>query len=539
MEILMDDLSSKNYISWPILTLMAFVTVIGFDDIMYNFQNQGMTVITSWVLMLFLYVIPYSLIVGQLGGIFNKEGGGLSSWIRGTNGEFLGYFTAWTYWAASVPYVVDSANSVVVGFGWAFTGSNKFQDTMSNAEFTFWTFLIFIVFIFIQRHLKNSMELLSTIGGGMMFIMTILFVVLAFFGLAKNGGHMATQPMTWKTIIPKFDLKYWSTVGMLIYAVNGCELIAPYVTKMKQPKRDFPKAMIALSIMTAFLTIFGSFALGIYFNAYHLPNDLKMNGSYYAFQALGQQLGVGKLFMYIYAWTSVLYMCALLAVLLDAMTRMLISDTGDKFMPKFLRKTNSDGLPINGYILTSSLSAFIMLLGVFLPEMNDVFNWLLNLNGIISPGVTCWIFYAFMRVRKNSAKYPSEYVYIKNDKLAYIVGFLLLAVTAIATILGITPQDVKQFSHTWWYELIINIVAIVVLIGLGAILPSIRRREEKYGIAFNKGQWIAILGIVIVSIIFNLWLGGTHLAWRGLYIVIESIIALIVITMIGRKSPNI
>ncbi|MYZ79456.1 APC family permease [Ligilactobacillus salivarius] len=535
----MDDLSSKNYISWPILTLMAFVTVIGFDDIMYNFQNQGMTVITSWVLMLFLYVIPYSLIVGQLGGIFNKEGGGLSSWIRGTNGEFLGYFTAWTYWAASVPYVVDSANSVVVGFGWAFTGSNKFQDTMSNAEFTFWTFLIFIVFIFIQRHLKNSMELLSTIGGGMMFIMTILFVVLAFFGLAKNGGHMATQPMTWKTIIPKFDLKYWSTVGMLIYAVNGCELIAPYVTKMKQPKRDFPKAMIALSIMTAFLTIFGSFALGIYFNAYHLPNDLKMNGSYYAFQALGQQLGVGKLFMYIYAWTSVLYMCALLTVLLDAMTRMLISDTGDKFMPKFLRKTNSDGLPINGYILTSSLSAFIMLLGVFLPEMNDVFNWLLNLNGIISPGVTCWIFYAFMRVRKNSAKYPSEYVYIKNDKLAYIVGFLLLAVTAIATILGITPQDVKQFSHTWWYELIINIVAIVVLIGLGAILPSIRRREEKYGIAFNKGQWIAILGIVIVSIIFNLWLGGTHLAWRGLYIAIESIIALIVITMIGRKNPNI
>lgn len=535
----MDNLHSKNYISWPILTLMAFVTVIGFDDIMYNFQNQGMTVITSWVLMLFLYVIPYSLIVGQLGGIFNKEGGGLSSWIRGTNGEFLGYFTAWTYWAASVPYVVDSANSVVVGFGWAFTGSNKFQDTMSNAEFTFWTFLIFIVFIFIQRHLKNSMELLSTIGGGMMFIMTILFVVLAFFGLAKNGGHMATQPMTWKTIIPKFDLKYWSTVGMLIYAVNGCELIAPYVTKMKKPKRDFPKAMIALSIMTAFLTIFGSFALGIYFNAYHLPNDLKMNGSYYAFQALGQQLGVGKLFMYIYAWTSVLYMCALLAVLLDAMTRMLISDTGDKFMPKFLRKTNSDGLPINGYILTSSLSAFIMLLGVFLPEMNDVFNWLLNLNGIISPGVTCWIFYAFMRVRKNSAKYPSEYVYIKNDKLAYIVGFLLLAVTAIATILGITPQDVKQFSHTWWYELIINIVAIVVLIGLGAILPSIRRREEKYGIAFNKGQWIAILGIVIVSIIFNLWLGGTHLALRGLYIAIESIIALIVITMIGHKNPNI
>lgn len=126
---------------------------------------------------------------------------------------------------------------------------------MSNASFTFWTFVTFVIFIFIQHHLKNSMEILSTIGGGMMFIMTILFVILAFFGLAKSGGHMATQPMTWHTIIPKFDLKYWSTVGMLIYAVNGCELIAPYVTQMKNPRREFPKAMIALSVMTAFLTI--------------------------------------------------------------------------------------------------------------------------------------------------------------------------------------------------------------------------------------------------------------------------------------------
>lgn len=527
-----------KYISWPILTLMAFVTVIGFDDIMYNFKNQGMTVITSWILMLFLYVIPYSLMVGQLGSVFNKEGGGLSSWIRGTNGEFLGYFTAWTYWAASVPYVVDSANSVVVGFGWAFTGSGKFQDTMSNAEFTLWTFIIFIIFIIIQRRLANSMEFLSVIGGGMMFVMTILFVVLAFVGLAKNGGHMATQPMNVHTIIPNFDLKYWTTVGMLIYAVNGSELIAPYVTQMRRPQREFPKAMIALAVMTAFLTIFGSFALGIYFNAYHLPNDLKMNGSYYAFRALGEQFGLGDIFMYVYAWTSVVYMCALLAVLLDAMTRMLISDTGDKYMPEFLRKTTKDGLPINGYILTCTLCAFIMFLGVFLPEMNDVFNWLLNLNGIISPGVTCWIFYAFMQIRKNSSKYPSKYVFIKNDKLAYLAGLLLLLVTALATLLGVAPQDVEQFSHTWWYELVINIVSIVVLIGLGALLPSIRRRELKYGTAFDRSQWYLMIALVVFSVVFDVWLGGTKIALRLVYIIIEVVIALTLLVVIAHKKPS-
>lgn len=530
--------SNKKYLSWPVVAMMAFVTVIGFEDIMYNFKNQGMGVITSWIIMMFLYVIPYALMVGQLGSVFNSEGGGLSSWIRGTNGEFLGYFTAWTYWAASIPYVVDSAQSVIVGFGWAFTGSSEFQDKMPNVIFTLLTFIVFIVFIFVQRHLANSMEILSTIGGFAMFGMTVLFVFMSIVGLLRTGGHMATQPMNIHTILPKFDLKYLTTIGLLIYAVNGAELVAPFITQMKKPKTDFPKAMITLAFMTTFLTIFGSFSLGIFFDANHLPNDLKMNGDYYAFQYLGQQYGVGNLFMYIYAWTSVIYMCALLAVLLDAMTRMLISDTGKKYMPAFLRKTNDSGLPVNGYILTCTLSGFIMLLGVFLPEMNDIFNWLLNLNGIISPGVTCWIFYAFMRIRKNTAKYPSEYVFIKNDKLAYSVGLLLLVVTATATLFGIAPQDVATYSGTWWYELIINFVAIIILIGLGTILPLIRKREIEYGIAFDRKQWSIMIATTLIGVVTMVWLGGTDLAARFIYIIAIAIIFPLFMWYIGRKKPQ-
>ncbi|MGN1407004.1 APC family permease [Lactobacillus sp.] len=538
----MDDLTNEKgkYISWQTLAMMAFVTVIGLEDIMYNFQNQGMAVITSWVLMMFLYVVPYALIVGHLGSVFNKEGGGLSSWVRATDGEFLGYFTAWTYWAASIPYVVDTANCLLVDVGWGLTGTDEFEDPkfLSTAMFTAITFLIFIILTLIEHKFSESMEILANIGGWAMFVMTILFVLLAMAGLAKSGGRTAT-PFTWKTIIPKFDLKYFSTVGMLIYAVNGSELVAPYVTRMKDPKREFPKAMIALAVMTCFLTIFGSIALGIYIDANHMPNDLKMNGEYYVFGAMGKQFGVGKLLVYIYAWSSFFYNVALLSVLLDAMTRMLISDTGDKYMPKFLKKTNKDGLPINGYILTVFLSGFIMVLGIFLPDMNDIFNWLLNLNGIISPAVTCWIFYSFMKVRgKNSKKYPSVYRYIKNDTVAWLVGLALLVVTAVATVLGFMPQDVKQGTWVWWYELSINIVACLVLIGLGGIFPGIRRREEEYGLAFDKQQWTWMIVLVLGSITFNVWLGGTKIHLRALYIVIESVVALLAVWLIGRRVPQ-
>ena len=142
-------------ITWPVLTLMALCTVIGLDDIMYNFQNQGMPVITSWIIMCLLYVTPYSLMVGQLGSTFSEEGGGLSSWVRGTDGEFLGYFTAWTYWAASIPYAVDSANEIIVDLGWALTGSKGFQDKIPTTMFAALTFVVFIVFIVVEHHFAN------------------------------------------------------------------------------------------------------------------------------------------------------------------------------------------------------------------------------------------------------------------------------------------------------------------------------------------------------------------------------------------------
>ncbi|MFK5675601.1 APC family permease [Ligilactobacillus sp. LYQ60] len=538
----MSDLSKttkKSYISWPVLALMDFVTVIGFDDLIYNFQNQGLSVITSWIIMLFFYVIPYSLMVGHLGSAFSNEGGGLSSWVRGTSGEFLGYFTAWTYWAASIPYVVDTANSIVVGLGWAFNGNDHLEHTLSNSMFALLSLIVFVVFIVIQSRFKHSMEILSTIGGIAMFGMTVLFVIMTITAIAM-GGHIATQPMNLHAILPKFNFKYFATVGMLIYAMNGAELVAPFVTRMKKPKTDFPKAMIMLAVMTAFLTIFGSFSLGVFFNAHHLPNDLKMNGSYYAFQALGRHYHVGNLFMYCFAWTEVFYLAALLAVLLDAMTRMLISDTGTKYMPKFLRKTNAAGLPINGYILTCVLSAFIIGLGIFLPDMNDIFNWLLNLNGIVSPGVTCWIFFAFIMVRLKQSQFPSTYVYIKNRKFALVVGWWMLIVTAIATILGIAPQDVTTFSGTWWYELTINLIAIIVLVGLGIILPYITRREQRSttGVAFTKLQWLSMVGVLLVALISAFYLGGTHLTSRWWLIGIITGLAAVLLIIIGKPEHD-
>ena len=200
----MDELNQKE-IHYLSLALMDFVTVIGFDDIIYNFQNQGMAVVFSWIVLLFAYVLPYELMVGHLGSAFSKDCGGLSSWMRHTSGDVWGYLTAWCYWVASLPYLVDVANSMVVSFFWIIMGNGNIEDKLSRATFALLTAAITILFIFFQHKFTASLQVLSIVGGGAMFIMTILFVLMTFAGLF-NGAPIATQPMNWHTFIPKFDL---------------------------------------------------------------------------------------------------------------------------------------------------------------------------------------------------------------------------------------------------------------------------------------------------------------------------------------------
>ena len=171
--------NKKHYMSWPVIALIDFVTIISFENIFYPFQNQGLSVVISWIFLLFTYVIPYALISSHMSLTFDNQDGGLASWVRRSTNDTLGYWTSWMYWVQSVPYIVDVSNSVIVSFSWMIFGNNSLDKKMSTFWFGILTFVIILIFILLENKLRNSLEILSLIGGGAMFIMSMLFVLLA------------------------------------------------------------------------------------------------------------------------------------------------------------------------------------------------------------------------------------------------------------------------------------------------------------------------------------------------------------------------
>src|SRR5699024_384534 len=206
----------KHYMSWPVIALLDFVTIISFENIFYPFQNQGLSVVISWIFLLFTYVIPYALIATQLGLTFDNQDGGLASWIRrGTHGDLFGYITFRVYCTLSILYLVPVSISVTVVTIWIVFVNNTLVLHMYTFTFGMLTFVIILLFIIFENVFRDSLEVLSIIGGGAMFLISMLFVFMTVWALT-HGAHIATQPFNLHAFKPNFSLHYFSTTGLLI-----------------------------------------------------------------------------------------------------------------------------------------------------------------------------------------------------------------------------------------------------------------------------------------------------------------------------------
>lgn len=121
-----------------------------------------------------------------------------------------------------------------------------------------------------------------------MFVMSILFIILMMAApvLNPNGGYQ-TIDWSFKNLIPSFRLEYFTSLSILVFAVGGCEKISPYVNKVENPSKGFPKGMITLAIMVIVCAILGTISMGMMFNVADINANFDSyiaNGAYWSFQ---------------------------------------------------------------------------------------------------------------------------------------------------------------------------------------------------------------------------------------------------------------
>lgn len=479
----LEDKSTGAKLRWYNIALLSFTVVWGFTNVVNNFANQGLTVVFSWILIMLLYFIPYTLMVGQLGATFQNLGAGVSSWINELLGSGWAYLAAWTYWVVHVPYLAQKPQIIMISLSWLFKGNGSFVQQTSPLVVQGLSLVMFLAFVWLAATRGvEALKKLGNIAGILLFIMSFLFIILGISAPFIVHIPVATPDMGHiSSYIPKLDFQYLTTISMLVFAVGGCEKISPYVNKTHNASKEFPKGMIVLAIIVALSAILGSIGMGIVINAHHIPNDLMANGAFEAFQILGEYYHVGNLFLWIFAITNTLGSATALAVSIDAPLRMLLDEADPHYIPKALSKKNKKGIAINGYKMVAVLvSILIIVPALGIKGMSNLYNWLLNLNSICMPLRYLWVFLAYILLVKKMDQYHSDYVFVKSKPIGYAFGVWTFVFTAFACILGMVPKaNMYSSTSSWWFQISMNVATPIILILLGLILPLIARKTNK------------------------------------------------------------
>ncbi|OXZ35636.1 APC family permease [Finegoldia magna] len=479
-DVLIDDQKKKS-LTVTNLIWMGFTVVWGFGNVVNNYANQGLAVITSWIFIMALYFIPYSLMVGELGSTFKEGQSGLSYWIKQTMGPLLAYLSGWTYWVVHIPYLAQKPQNLMVAGSWAIFRNPKMVKSLNPIVLQALVLIIFLLFVLLAANGIKSIKVLGSIAGTASFVMGILFILLMLAAPALRGVEVASPNMTSiKTYLPNFNLHYLTTISMLVFAVGGCEKISPYVNDTQDAGRNFPKAMLIMALMVTVSAILGSVAMGMMFDTTNVANDLKMNGAYYAFEKLGQYYGIGSSLVIIYALTNFAGQAAALVMSIDAPLKLLLSEADAKYVPNFLRKINDKKVPVGGYKLTTILvSILIIIPALGIGNSNELYNWLLDLNSIVMPMRYMWVFAAYFALKHYlNEKQGVEYRFTKSKSFGKFIAGWCFVFTAFACILGMIPKEGEPFTSQWNFKLMLNILTPVVLLGLGLILPSIAKKEQ-------------------------------------------------------------
>lgn len=463
---------TEQKISWYALALMAFSTVWGFGNVINGFAVYGgLRSIVPWILVFVLYFIPYALMVGELGSAFRKTEGGVSAWIHETMGPRLAFYAGWTYWVVHMPYISQKPTTALIAAGWALFGDGRLSQS-SPLFLHLGGLVLFLVCLLVAGRGISWIKRIAALAGTSIFVMSLLFILLMLAAPAvAPQGSLRPIPMNWQAYRPDFGSGFWLNLSILILAVGGCEKISPYINKMEDPARGFPRGMIALAVMVMICAVLGTIAMGMIVDSENIPSDFMTNGAYFAFRKAGEFYGLGKTLMVVYAVAYFISQIAVIILSVDAPLRMLLEGADPEYIPSWLTKKTKYGTFRNGYLLVGILVSILILLpAIGIGSVNEIVRYLIRLNAICMPLRYLWVFAAYIGLKRREEGRQGAYQFVKKKGLGMGIGAWCFGLTAYSCISGILNVESA-------FQLVMNLATPFVLLGLGLLLPWLAKKN--------------------------------------------------------------
>lgn len=460
--------SSKRVISVSILVLLNI-------SIMASLRNLplvaefGYSGIFYFTIVGLLFLIPSALVSAELATGWPKSGG-IYIWVREAFGDRWGFFAIWMQWVHNVTWYPAILAFVASTFSYVF-----YPGLADNAIFTLLTVLIlfwgFTLFNFLGIKTSTMVSSIGVIAGTILpGVFLILLGIIWFFGPMPNAISF-----TAKDVIPDF-----SSIGNIVFlgglflSFAGLEVSAGYASEVKNPQKNYPKAIIISAIIVFFLFMIGSLAIAIV-----IPKD-KIN------LVTGLMASL-KIFLDSYHMAPLLGIMAILLIVgslaelnswIIGPVKALYETAHNGDLPPMFQRLNKNNMPQNLLLFQAIIVTIVTFVFLFMPNISSSY-WILSaISSQIYLIMYMFMFACAIKLRYSKPHVPRAYQIPHPHKGIWIVATVGFITSLFAFVLLFFPPEQLKIGSVAFYESFL-IIGLLITIAIPLCIHSTKKASWK------------------------------------------------------------
>lgn len=410
---------------------------------------EGWPLIFWYVLATVLFLAPLALVAAELASTWPKEGG-VYDWVAEAFGPRSGFMAVWSIVVQNLPWypTVLAFVAVSLAFGFDPALENNRPFVVGVMIVTFWVITLI--------GLRGPAVAARVTSFGTLFgaIVPALVLILAGMAWIAAGKPLALPPLTLARLLPSWDLSRIPFISSLLLAFTGLEVSGYYALSVRNPQRDYPKAMLLSLLTIAGLSIFATLAIAI---TVPVGKISLSGGMVQTFGVVFGEFHVGWLTPVLALLTALGAIAGMLAWLVGPLLS-LSSISHHGLLPPIFGKLNARQAPVAILLWQACIVTIIAAAFALVPKVNDAY-WILSATSTVL--LTFYylpIFAAVIRLRYTQPNAVRPFR-IPGGTLGvwFVAGSGFLA-TAFAVTVGLErPANVTFVSDT------VYVVGLVLL----------------------------------------------------------------------------
>ncbi|MBU1167048.1 amino acid permease, partial [Patescibacteria group bacterium] len=330
--------------------------------------DEGLAIVVFLIFAVIVFLIPVSLVSAELATGWPEEGG-IYTWVKEALGERWGFAVIWTEWLQNMVFYPTAlaATAGILAYG--------FSPTL--AENKVYTLLIVISVYWGATFINTRGLKLSTIftNIGIITGLVIPGIVLIGSGIYwVTSGQTLAIPPTFSNFIPDFG-----NINTLVFLTgvflffSGMEVSAVHAKEVRNPKKNYPLAILLSSIVIVTLFVLGSLTI-----AFIVPqSEISLTaGIMETYEQIFAVFQLSWLTPVLGILVAIGLVASILAWIVGPSTGVLVAAKNGN-LPPFFRKTNKRNVPISILLVQGVVVTAVSLIILFMPTVSSSF-WVLT-----------------------------------------------------------------------------------------------------------------------------------------------------------------